>query len=60
MDGRQRDIKEHIGAVLDECCFPEEMNAVDVERFMSRIYETWNSEDFRSYCGDFFSLKKRK
>lgn len=60
MDGGQRDIKEHIGAVLDECCFPEEMNAVDVGRFMSRIYETWNSEDFRSYCGRFLLSEKKK
>lgn len=37
---------EDIGVVFDEGCFPEEMNAADINRSFSRIYKQWDSAQY--------------
>lgn len=53
------DMKEHIGVVLDESCFPEGINAKDVNRIMKSLYKTWNEKRYESYLVK-FSLPKDK
>lgn len=40
---------EHIGVVLDECCFPENLTAKDINRIMANIFSTWDAESFQKY-----------
>lgn len=35
-------VKESIGVVMDECCFPENLSARDAGKFLKRIYKTWD------------------
>lgn len=46
------DIRNDIGAVLDEPCFPEMLKAVQINKIMKNIYKNWNEDTF-------FSLLKR-
>lgn len=52
-------VKENIGVVLDESCFPENLNIRDIHLIMKNIYATWNEEVFFSYCKR-FSLPEGK
>lgn len=54
-----RNIKEQIGVVLDESCFPENLNVIEIEKFLKSIYKTWNTEVFRGYVKK-FSLPNSK
>ncbi|MBR4035548.1 MAG: ABC transporter ATP-binding protein [Oscillospiraceae bacterium] len=42
--------KAQVGVVLDECNFPEVLNWKQVDKFMKKIYSTWDSESFSSRC----------
>lgn len=52
MTSDSADIKNDIGVVLDEPCFPELLKASDINSIMKNIYKNWNEETF-------FSLLKR-
>ncbi|MDO4541150.1 MAG: ABC transporter ATP-binding protein [Syntrophomonadaceae bacterium] len=54
-----RDLREHVGVVLDECCFPEMLNARQLNRVLRGIYATWNEAEFLALCARFgLPLKK--
>ena len=55
----KRDTREHIGVVLDESCFPENLNVKDINGIMKHIYQTWNEEAFYHFC-QHFSLSPNK
>ena len=40
------DIRNDIGAVLDEPCFPETLKAIQINKIMKNIYKNWNEETF--------------
>jgi len=42
--------KAQVGVVLDECNFPETLNWKQVDKFMKKIYSTWDSEKFTADC----------
>lgn len=42
--------KALIGVVLDECNFPETLTWKQVDKFMKKIYSTWDSESFSARC----------
>ncbi len=42
--------KSTIGVVLDECNYPETLNWKQVDKFMKKIYSTWDSAKFCSMC----------
>ena len=42
--------KATIGVVLDECNYPETLNWKQVDKFMKKIYSTWDSAKFCSMC----------
>lgn len=48
-DMQDRDLKEHIGVVMDSCNFPEDMKAKDIDRVMASCYRTWSSAAFHGY-----------
>lgn len=52
-------VKENIGVVLDESCFPDNLNIKDINLIMKNIYATWDEGVFHSYCKR-FSLPERK
>ena len=52
-------IRENIGVVLDESCFPENLNLKDISLIMKHIYQTWDDTVFYGYCQR-FSLPKNK
>ncbi|HBD64717.1 MAG TPA: ABC transporter, partial [Clostridiales bacterium] len=48
-----KSIKEKIGVVMDESCFPENLNVEEINKIMKRIYSTWNEERFFEYMKKF-------
>lgn len=52
-------VKEQVGVVMDESCFPENLCAPDIDRILKKIYKTWNSEVFLGYCKR-FALSEKK
>lgn len=52
-------LKEHIGVVMDECSFPENLNAKEIDKVMKNCYKTWNRTKYMRYLDKFaLSLKK--
>ena len=47
------DIKEDIGVVLDEGCFPEVLTASQVGKIMAATYRRWEPDLFAAYCKRF-------
>lgn len=52
-------IKEHIGVVMDECFFPENISAKDINLIMNNIYKTWDENKFNNLLKN-FSLPEKK
>lgn len=52
-------LKESVGVVMDECCFPDVLNAGDVNRIVKSIYKTWDEKKFFDYLNT-FELDKSK
>lgn len=43
------DLKEDIGTVFDEACFPDGINARQVDRIEALLYKNWSSETYFDY-----------
>lgn len=54
-----KDVKEHVGVVLDESCFPDNLSAVNINLILKNIYRTWNEDKFWSLLNQ-FSLPRNK
>lgn len=52
-------IKEHIGVVLEEATFPDQLNLKDVNAILQGVYKTWSSARFFS-LGEQFRLEPKK
>ena len=52
-------VKEHIGVVLDETCFPEVLHSNAINSILKSIYKTWDEKRFSCLCRR-FSLPERK
>lgn len=52
-------IKENIGVVMDECFFPENINASNINLIMKNIYKTWDEKKFYNMLSS-FSLPEKK
>lgn len=46
---QDREMKEHIGVVMDSCNFPEDMKVKDIDKVMASCYRTWSSADFHGH-----------
>lgn len=54
-----RELKEHIGVVMDECNFPECLKLREIGKMLKGCYKTWNEERFEKLKKD-FSLPEGK
>lgn len=52
-------IKENIGVVMDESSFPENLNAVEINKILKKVYKTWNENEFYKLL-DRFSILPNK
>lgn len=52
-------VKEDIGAVLDDCCFPENLNLLHIGRIMKDIYTKWDMSSYNHYI-EYFNLPEKK
>ena len=61
MDNKEheKEIKEHIGVVLDDSFFSENMTPVDINKIMRNIYKNWNESVYYKYIEN-FKLNKNK
>lgn len=48
-----KELKEHIGVVLDESCYPESLKISDVNRILKLCYKSWDEKAFFSYAQKF-------
>ena len=46
-------VKEHVGVVLDESCFPEALSAQAINGILKHGYRTWDQGRFLSMCKRF-------
>lgn len=49
----EKSIKENIGVVMDESCFPENLNPKEINVVLKNIYKTWNEKKFHEYLSKF-------
>jgi len=54
-----KQLKEHIGVVMDESCFPEMLTLMEVNKVLKNIYKTWDERKFGTLAKQ-FSLHKNK
>ena len=54
-----RDLKERLGVVMDECGFPDNLTLRDINAILARSYRTWDALRFWGYAGR-FELPKTK
>ena len=59
-DAEDSDIREHIGVVMDECSFPEDMTTIQLDKVMASCYRTWDREAFAMRLDDFDIPKNKK
>lgn len=57
--GENKALKEHIGVVMEESGFPENLTLGDVSGIMGSCYRTWREETFARYA-EKFSLPNKK
>ena len=57
--GQDRALREHLGVVMDECGFPDNLTLGDVEAVLRRCYRTWDALRFQGWAGR-FELPRRK
>ena len=58
-DGRDADLRQEIGVVLDECFFHDTLRPRDLERTLAPVYDNWDSPLYCRYL-DKFSLPADK
>lgn len=54
-----KSIKEDIGVVIDESCFPENLNSININKIMKNIYKNWDEKKFSDLLKQ-FSLPQDK
>lgn len=52
-------VKEDIGVVFDECCFPPELNVLKLGKIFRNIYKNWDDNMYNEYINK-FSLPETK
>lgn len=60
-DGAKKEaLKEELGVVFDENCFPEYVSREDVNRILKNIFKSWQEERFFQLCERFGVPEKKK
>ncbi|MBQ8764007.1 MAG: ABC transporter ATP-binding protein [Clostridia bacterium] len=60
MTADAKEIKNDIGVVLDEPCFPEQLKGLQINKIMKKTYKNWNEETFFSLLKRFDIDEKKK
>jgi ABC-2 type transport system ATP-binding protein len=60
MDGNESKIKDHIGIVLDEGCFYDELTLSEMKNVIAPAYKNWCEQDFIDYMEQFSLNPKQK
>ena len=55
----EREIKEEIGVVFDECHFSDLLRPADLGRIFSQVYQNWDSASYKALLVDRFALPGR-
>lgn len=53
-------VKEHIGVVLEEATFPDQLNAKDIDGILGGVYKTWDKNRFQGFIRRFGLDAKKK
>lgn len=54
-----RSVKENIGVVMDESNFPENLNAVEINKILKKTYKTWDENKFYNLLQSFSILQNK-
>lgn len=46
-------LREDIGVVMDECCFPETINAKEINQCLRKVYHSWEESTYREFIERF-------
>ncbi len=57
--GADRELKEHIGVVMDESSFPENLTLRDIDAVLGSCYRTWSRQAFSAFAKR-FELPEKK
>lgn len=60
LDTQEKEIKERIGVVFDECCFHDNLTPSDISRIMENIYQKWDSRLYQQYLTRFHLPDQKK
>lgn len=55
-----KDVREHIGFVLDEANFSHELNCRDINTIMKHLYKTWDSQKFMQKMSEYHIPETKK
>lgn len=58
-NGKSPELKEQLGVVLDEACFPEGLTALQIGAVMRQVYREWDDAAYTGYLEQ-FSLPPKK
>ncbi|HJK13647.1 MAG TPA: ABC transporter ATP-binding protein [Methanocorpusculum sp.] len=60
LDGHEKEIKERIGVVFDECCFHDNLTPADISKILGNIYQNWDGRLYQKYRAQFGLDEKKK
>ncbi len=60
IDTQEKEIKERIGVVFDECCFHDNLTPCDISRIMENIYQKWDGQLYQQYLTRFHLPDRKK
>ena len=60
LDGHEKEIKERIGVVFDECCFHDNLTPADISKILGNIYQNWDGRLYQKYLAQFGLDEKKK
>ncbi|MCZ0863033.1 ABC transporter ATP-binding protein [Methanocorpusculum vombati] len=60
LDSHEKEIKERIGVVFDECCFHDNLTPADISKILGNIYQNWDGKLYQTYLVRFGLGEKKK
>lgn len=60
LNGHEKEIKERIGVVFDECCFHDNLTPADISKILGNIYQNWDGKLYQKYLAQFGLDEKKK
>lgn len=57
---KEKEIKEDIGFVMDECCFHNCLSPNNIQKIMQQIYRNWDSSQYTQLLKDFQIVNTKK